>query len=438
MIPVHLLFELDDIINKFNIPYAYFGDIERFVSDGVLRDIDIYVHRENLKVFSKKLLMTLSFNNYETINIIDNDYSLQLFFYRFSDNRYLHIDLMPVLSYRGIEYLNVDLGSREATYCVGGLPVVRQEYQLVYKILRNILHTGRHLPTNNHYKDIFAQKHEWCLAKLTVVLGDKVSKSIVRDDVFDYVASIRAIRFKFFLSKFTSSFGKSFYGVFSHYSHLVKRFLSPPGVMIAFLGPDGCGKSSVISLLKNTKYFVGSTSFYLLPGFLKRYSHANDGGPAVTDPHAVEPKSFLISILKMIVWWYEYSIGFLIKVVKRLEEGHLVIFDRYFHDILVDQRRYRYGGPRWFVCLISKIIPSPDIFIVLDSPAEIIQARKQEVSYEETERQLHGYKVLAQRLNNVYVIDSDRELNEIAKDINSIILRYLMVRTTSRSMGRSD
>ncbi len=55
--------------------------------------------------------------------------------------------------------------------------------------------------------------------------------------------------------------------------------------------------------------------------------------------------------------------------------------DRHFLDILVDQRRYRYGGPLWLLRLIRRLIPKPDLVNLLDAPPKVLQARKQELSF---------------------------------------------------------
>ena len=57
-------------------------------------------------------------------------------------------------------------------------------------------------------------------------------------------------------------------------------------------------------------------------------------------------------------------------------------------DAIVDPKRYRYGGPIWLLNLIWKITPKPDLIVLLDAPAEVIQQRKKEVPFEETAERL--------------------------------------------------
>ena len=58
-----------------------------------------------------------------------------------------------------------------------------------------------------------------------------------------------------------------------------------------------------------------------------------------------------------------------------------MLFDRYHGDLLVDPRRYRYGGPMSLARLIVRFMPQPDLVFFLDATPEILLARKQEVSH---------------------------------------------------------
>jgi hypothetical protein len=81
-----------------------------------------------------------------------------------------------------------------------------------------------------------------------------------------------------------------------------------------------------------------------------------------------------------------------------------VQFDRYFHDVLVDPRRYRYGGPKWFAALLSRLLPEPDLVIVLDANEDLIFSRKTELTRAEIQRQRQAYAELRfQRAKKVYV-----------------------------------
>ena len=43
-----------------------------------------------------------------------------------------------------------------------------------------------------------------------------------------------------------------------------------------------------------------------------------------------------------------------------------VLLDRCYHDLLVGPKRYGCGGPPCFARLVARVIPQPDLCIVLD------------------------------------------------------------------------
>lgn len=110
-----------------------------------------------------------------------------------------------------------------------------------------------------------------------------------------------------------------------------------------------------------------------------------------------------------------------------------MFYDRQFIDILVDQRRYRYGGPVWLLHMIGNILPKPDIVIVLDAPTDIMQARKQELTYEETSRQRVAYTSLVKGLSNGVILDASKPARQVARDLCELIIAHLVDRIAQRS-----
>jgi len=111
----------------------------------------------------------------------------------------------------------------------------------------------------------------------------------------------------------------------------------------------------------------------------------------------------------------------------------LVLHDRHLVDAFVDPRRHRYGGPLWLLRLIWRLIHKPDLVILLDAPPGVIQARKQEVPFEETARQREAYLSLIETMKDGHVVDAARPLERVISDVNDIILRHLAARIARRS-----
>jgi thymidylate kinase len=212
---------------------------------------------------------------------------------------------------------------------------------------------------------------------------------------------------------------------------VVDRVRRPTGVVIGLLGPDGSGKSTLIEATSRllAPAFRRIAYFHLRPGLLLR---AKRGAEPVTNPHHLPPRSVAGSIAKLLVLFAEYVLGAAIVIFPLRVRSTLVVFDRYFHDMLADSRRYRWNGPTWMVRTVGAIIPKPDLWLVLDAPAAVLQSRKPEVTPEESELQTRRYRELSKTLPNAFVIHAERPAVECAREAARIVLDFLEARERQR------
>ncbi len=84
---------------------------------------------------------------------------------------------------------------------------------------------------------------------------------------------------------------------------------------------------------------------------------------------------------------------------------------------------------------IGWFVPSPDLFIILDAPAEVLQDRKRKVAAKETERQQKACRDLADRLERRVVIEANRPLDMTVSNVAAAVLAR-MAETTQRFLGR--
>lgn len=192
-------------------------------------------------------------------------------------------------------------------------------------------------------------------------------------------------------------------------------------LLVVLLGPDGCGKSSVVSDLEQSlsDRFGEIEVHHLRP---RKGRAGSRGRIVVENPHEQPPRSRLQSMAKLFYLLWDYSAIYRWKRrMKRQDSPKLIIFDRYYHDLLVDPVRYRYSGPMWLARWVGNLIPRPDLWILLDAPADVIHSRKSEVTFEETQRQRQAYLDLVARLENGCVVDAAQPLEKVASTVRTLI-----------------
>jgi thymidylate kinase len=216
----------------------------------------------------------------------------------------------------------------------------------------------------------------------------------------------------------------------------MKRVWQPDGLNVVLLGPDGAGKSSVIAALGSK--LIGPFSRSVCHGFAPSLlQHLRQGNRSTSEPHALPARSFLTSLIRAAFWFVYYTFGYVMRHLA-LARSTLVLNDRHFVDILVDPKRYRYGGPLWLLRLIWRVIPRPDLVVLLDASPEVLQARKQEVSFAETARQRRAYLSLVRSMGNGHVVDATQSLDQVTRDVSDIILRHLAMRIARRFGPQPD
>ena len=181
---------------------------------------------------------------------------------------------------------------------------------------------------------------------------------------------------------------------------------------IAFLGCDGSGKSAVI---QGVAQRLESTGQRVTLGHWRPRPFAASGAnlsAAADDPHGQAPRGLAGSLLKLGWLWLNWWVAWL-RYLRRDSRRGFVLFDRYHGDLLVDPRRYRYGGPSWLARLASRWMPQPDLVIFLDAEPEVLLSRKQEVGRDSLEIARRDYLKFCDRSARCRIIDASQPLETV-------------------------
>lgn len=208
------------------------------------------------------------------------------------------------------------------------------------------------------------------------------------------------------------------------------RSSEPAGILLAIMGPDGAGKSTIIDGL--AREFVipmrRRILFHWRPQMLARRKNS---GP-VTEPHGQTPRGALASMAYLSAFFADCWAGYLFVIWARLVRSDFVEFDRYFHDVLVDPLRYRYGGPEWFAALLCRLVPEPDLVIVLDANDELIFARKTELPRVEIQRQRVAYRKLRFKRARVVYVATDAGIQPTLLASSTALVEFMQQRFDRR------
>jgi len=219
-------------------------------------------------------------------------------------------------------------------------------------------------------------------------------------------------------------------GLFGELRRHIARVLRPTGLTLAVLGPDGSGKSVVIERLLTdlVPAFRGTARLHLRPSLLGRPR----AGVPVTDPHAKPPRGVVLSFAKLAWLLLDYTAGYAFRVRPLTVCSTLVAFDRYYQDLLIDPLRFRYGGPMALARRASRLVPGPDLWVLLDAPPEVLQARKPEMPAAESARQRRDYLRLVERFPDAAIVDASRPLDDVAADAEKAVLDLMEQRLEAR------
>lgn len=219
-----------------------------------------------------------------------------------------------------------------------------------------------------------------------------------------------------------------------------KRIFHKCGLSVAFIAPDGAGKSTIINRVKETVSgsFYGVNLYYMRPHLFKNLGHYNKLNPteeATTNdnPHGVVCDGVFKSAVRFFFYNLDFQLGTLLKINRKKINKQLVIFDRYYYDYFADMKRYKYSLPAWFPAAFEWMIPKPDMVFVLDGNPEVLYERKKELPISELEKQCSVFHQLAQNRKNFYAINVNRNVDTIVDEVTETILRE-MARRTSRIM----
>jgi thymidylate kinase len=211
-----------------------------------------------------------------------------------------------------------------------------------------------------------------------------------------------------------------------------RRWQRPTGLLVVLLGADGAGKSTVSEAVRQrlAPLFRQVVGGHFAPDLLGRAAARGASGSG--SPHDQTARSRLGSVAKSLYWLFDFSVGYWARIRPALVRSTLVVYDRYLPDALVDPRRYRFRGPSWLLRAVCRLVPAPDLLVLLDASVATLRARKQEVAVGETQRQQGEYRALVAGWPNGRVVNADGPVDQVVATVDRVVLEHLAQRTAER------
>ena len=218
----------------------------------------------------------------------------------------------------------------------------------------------------------------------------------------------------------------------------ILRLFKQPGYTIAVLGTDGSGKSFIINSITpvlNEAFHNGIRYEHMRPNYLPSLAvamgkkKADEPTGVCSNPHGSKPSGFIGSLIRLTYYWIDYTWGYFKKVyLDKAFKTHVWLFDRYYYDYYIDQRRARLNLPSWIIKLYGLFVPAPDLTICLGGDPEKIYARKPETSLEEVKRQTKVLKEFASTYKKAVWVDTTTTPEESIKAAMDAIVKMMSKR----------
>jgi thymidylate kinase len=418
------------LLNQNNIKYFVRGEYDFLPQNTGDSDLDMLITEPDKKKFQLLLANLISSMGITIATYYYNYYTL---FYRllYTDNEIywgLQIDIL----FKGFYYHNVPYYPIEKVMSNiiihNGIKVLNIKKEYYIGFLKEISHVGKvkekfvigflkELDTNEYYYQqeltqlygqtfcnlVFQNRKSEKLQKIFPQLHKEIISSIYKRDKIKWIQDR--------LSMICRFFGKK------------------PGYVIAILGTDGSGKSTIINTITpilNETFHHGIIYEHLRPnvlpdiGILLRKKEKCNG--AVTNPHAQKQSKPFVSILRWSYYMIDYTFGYLKKIFPVIHlKSKVFLFDRYYYDYYIDQKRLRTNIPQCIIRIGDFFVPEPDLILCLGGDPDVIYNRKPETSIAEVNRQINELKSFCVKRKNAVWIDTSVAIQDsVVQAMNAI------------------
>jgi thymidylate kinase len=317
-------------------------------------------------------------------------------------------------------------------------------------VLNTFLSSGK---VKAHYRaeasQVLQANKDTAIARISKKLGGGLSAKLIglfaAGEYEKASLQLSAVRRSLRFREFSRKPLQAFTATCQYYSRELSNRLSGSKITkIATFGPDGVGKTTLIAHLERQLKCTAGTVMVLK--FRPNITYKRTVPQPASGP--VRPRSpmmdRMLSFVRPAVWCFEH---WLYKVQQFSASSELLIFDRYYHDVLIAPSKYHCSVPA--ARLFAKLVSQADLWLLVDAPPKVIVSRKfrrdrgekasatidadtQEMMLGEALAYSTSCRSFLENQANVVLIDGSRDLNSQLARAEAAILSTMAKKTASR------
>lgn len=435
----HALRQLFSGLDKNKIRYAVLRNHEQLPDRLGSRDIDLLLHPDDRTAARRVVVAMAKDLQLKLSDVFDDDMFSSIWMFGRGKNGApfaLSIDFFPGRRVYGVELYSVEDALSNLRFH-RGIPVVRETYVFLDKWLYHLV-VGKPTPAkyDELFADIAARHHRELVAHIEPFLGREEAEAALNVVSAGESSNLspRSLRerLRMLCAPIDVSSFNSLFGPLRFLAYRLRDQFRLRGLFLSISGPDGSGKTTVIREVVaqlETIFGAGEINYaHFRPTVLPRIADVAKRAGAIStvdenyeQPHRAKPSGVVGSALRLIYYWFDYLGGYFTNILPVLKRREVMLFDRYYHDLIADSNRSRIALPKLLMRAFGRLLPMPDYaFFIRVDPNEI-HRRKQELTLERIFELNEHYEDLVRR-GWLIPIDNDGTPEEAA----AVIVDYIV------------
>lgn len=374
---------------------------------------------------------------------------LKRVFYKYKDGTLLVLDVHFAMVSKGLEYLDYSRLLKRRVFRDGAYYLAHSD-QLLHLAFHCIL-DKRQVPkkyveffeaySEGNYEEAYVEDHLRSLGTLShfnsffgswrayIETSDGSSQCHQLQDQVRRTLRFRTI----------GNFGRQLWIGMGYY---IKRLVGKRGVLIAVVGPDGVGKSTLTNRIQEriSEFRRTSTSVYMGPwghSILPVAKLVRLFGAPGSDSRWINYP--IISQIRWLIYLGLLSVEFVVRQAFRVipaRRNYSVVFsDRYFYDVGAGYKKRVVRDCKWLRQLFCKLLLHPELTIFLFASPDVVASRKHELNNTQAAAFNQAYHEIARRLD-MMIVESDRDLEEVIESVIDDIWPIILCSRTTRRARR--